>query len=60
MYETVELERGGGAATIRLNRPDALNAWNHQLATELLDAERSAAEDDALRCGLRDRQRARG
>ena len=28
MYETIELERRGGAALIRLNRPEALNAWN--------------------------------
>ena len=43
MYETVELERRGGAAIIRLNRPDALNAWNHRLGIELLDAVRSVA-----------------
>ncbi len=49
MYETVELERRGDAAIIRLNRPDALNAWNHKLGTELLDAVRSVAEDDAVR-----------
>ncbi len=49
MYETVELERRGGAAIIRLNRPDALNAWNHELGIELLDAVRSVADDDAVR-----------
>ena len=49
MYETVELERRGRAAIIRLNRPDALNAWNHQLGVELLDAVRSAADDDEVR-----------
>lgn len=49
MYETVELERRGGAAIIRLNRPDALNAWNHQLGIELLDAVRSVADDDDVR-----------
>lgn len=49
MYETVELERRGGAAIIRLNRPDALNAWNNQLGTELLDAVRDVAEDDSVR-----------
>ena len=49
MYETVELERRGSAAIIRLNRPEALNAWNHQLGIELLDAVRSVAEDDAVR-----------
>ena len=49
MYETVELERRGAAALIRLNRPDALNAWNHQLGIELLDAVGSVAADDEVR-----------
>jgi 2-(1,2-epoxy-1,2-dihydrophenyl)acetyl-CoA isomerase len=49
MYETVELERRGAGAIIRLNRPDALNAWNHRLGIELLDAVRSVADDDAVR-----------
>jgi len=49
MYETLELERRGAAATIRLNRPEALNAWNDQLGHELLGAVRSVAEDDAVR-----------
>lgn len=49
MYETVALERRGGAAIIRLDRPDALNAWNHQLGIELLDAVRRVAADDDVR-----------
>jgi 2-(1,2-epoxy-1,2-dihydrophenyl)acetyl-CoA isomerase len=49
MYETLELERRGAAATIRLNRPAALNAWNDRLGHELLDAVRDVAEDDAVR-----------
>jgi 2-(1,2-epoxy-1,2-dihydrophenyl)acetyl-CoA isomerase len=49
MYETLELERHGAATIIRLNRPDALNAWNVTLGTELLDALRGAADDDAVR-----------
>jgi 2-(1,2-epoxy-1,2-dihydrophenyl)acetyl-CoA isomerase len=49
MYETLELDRRGAAAIIRLNRPEALNAWNDQLGLELLDAVRSVAEDDAVR-----------
>ncbi len=49
MYETIELQRRGGAAIIRLNRPDALNAWNHQLGVELLDAVRAVGDDDAVR-----------
>jgi 2-(1,2-epoxy-1,2-dihydrophenyl)acetyl-CoA isomerase len=49
MYETLELERRGAAAIIRLNRPDALNAWNHALGIELLDAVRAVAVDEDVR-----------
>jgi len=49
MYETLELQRRGAAATIRLNRPEALNAWNAQLGEELLDAVRALAGDDGVR-----------
>jgi 2-(1,2-epoxy-1,2-dihydrophenyl)acetyl-CoA isomerase len=49
MYETVQLQRRGAAAIIRLDRPAALNAWNHQLGIELLDAIRSVADDDDVR-----------
>jgi 2-(1,2-epoxy-1,2-dihydrophenyl)acetyl-CoA isomerase len=49
MYETLELERRAGAAIIRLNRPEALNAWNTELGDELLHAVRSVAEDDTVR-----------
>src|ERR671935_885499 len=46
---TVNLHRDGAAATIELNRPDALNAWNRALGDELLDAVRAVAEDDEVR-----------
>jgi len=49
MYETIELERRGAGAIIRLNRPEALNAWNDRLGLELLDAVRGVAEDDGVR-----------
>jgi 2-(1,2-epoxy-1,2-dihydrophenyl)acetyl-CoA isomerase len=49
MYDTLELERDAGAATIRLNRPEALNAWNAALGDELLDAVRTVAADDDVR-----------
>jgi len=49
MYETIELDRRGAAAVIRLNRPEALNAWNGPLGAELLDAVRSVAGDDEVR-----------
>ncbi|MGN6325548.1 enoyl-CoA hydratase [Pseudolysinimonas sp.] len=37
-YETLRVERDGRVATVTLNRPDALNALNTMLVTELLDA----------------------
>jgi 2-(1,2-epoxy-1,2-dihydrophenyl)acetyl-CoA isomerase len=47
--ETVNMRFDAGAATIELNRPEALNAWNAQLGADLLSALRQAAEDDAVR-----------
>src|SRR5687768_10697661 len=47
--ETVNLWRAGGAATIELNRPDALNAWNAALGRDLLEAVQAVAGDDAVR-----------
>jgi 2-(1,2-epoxy-1,2-dihydrophenyl)acetyl-CoA isomerase len=48
-YETLEVERRGAAATIRLNRPDALNAFNAVLRVELGAALDAAAADDDVR-----------
>jgi 2-(1,2-epoxy-1,2-dihydrophenyl)acetyl-CoA isomerase len=47
--QTVSVHHDGGAATVALNRPDALNAWNAQLGADLLAALTQAAEDDAVR-----------
>jgi 2-(1,2-epoxy-1,2-dihydrophenyl)acetyl-CoA isomerase len=47
--DTVNTTLSGGAATIELNRPDALNAWNKQFGEDLLAALQRAAEDDAVR-----------
>ncbi|HEY2200349.1 MAG TPA: enoyl-CoA hydratase/isomerase family protein, partial [Solirubrobacteraceae bacterium] len=47
--ETVSVSLADGAATIELNRPEALNAWNKQLGLDLLAALRFVAEDDAVR-----------
>jgi 2-(1,2-epoxy-1,2-dihydrophenyl)acetyl-CoA isomerase len=38
-----------GAATVELNRPEALNAWNAQFGADLLAALRAIAEDHAVR-----------
>jgi 2-(1,2-epoxy-1,2-dihydrophenyl)acetyl-CoA isomerase len=51
--ETVELTLSGdGAATIRLNRPQALNAWNRRFGEDLLAALRHVTDQDAVRAVL--------
>lgn len=47
--DTVNLTVAEGAATIELNRPEALNAWNKQFGEDLLAALKTAAGDDAVR-----------
>lgn len=49
MYETIQLERRGAAAIIRLDRPEALNAWNRALGDELLEAVGLVADDEDVR-----------
>jgi 2-(1,2-epoxy-1,2-dihydrophenyl)acetyl-CoA isomerase len=47
--ETVNVRVAGGAATIELNRPQALNAWNAQFGADLLAAMHHVAAEDAVR-----------
>jgi 2-(1,2-epoxy-1,2-dihydrophenyl)acetyl-CoA isomerase len=47
--ETVNATLDAGAATIELNRPEALNAWNKQFGEDLLAALRRAGEDEQVR-----------
>jgi 2-(1,2-epoxy-1,2-dihydrophenyl)acetyl-CoA isomerase len=47
--ETVNVRLHEGTATIELNRPQALNAWNAQLGADLLTAVREAAAEEAVR-----------
>jgi 2-(1,2-epoxy-1,2-dihydrophenyl)acetyl-CoA isomerase len=47
--ETVNVRRDGAAATVELNRPQALNAWNRQLGLDLLAALEDVAADDGVR-----------
>lgn len=48
-FQTVNVLRTDAAATIELNRPQALNAWNHQLGIDLLTALRTLDEDEHIR-----------
>jgi 2-(1,2-epoxy-1,2-dihydrophenyl)acetyl-CoA isomerase len=50
VYETLIFERDGGVATIALNRPKVLNAFDGALHAEIYDALNEAAEDDEVRC----------
>ncbi|MCV6591641.1 MAG: enoyl-CoA hydratase [Silicimonas sp.] len=49
-YETIAVETEEHVTTIRLNRPDALNALNRELLMELSQAVTEAAENDKVRC----------
>jgi 2-(1,2-epoxy-1,2-dihydrophenyl)acetyl-CoA isomerase len=47
--ESVNFEVAGGAATIELNRPETLNAWNLQFGVDLLAAVERARDDESVR-----------
>lgn len=49
-YKTIVLDIEDRIATIRLNRPDAMNALNSELMKELADAVRDAGSNDKVRC----------
>jgi enoyl-CoA hydratase len=49
-YETLIVEIEDYIALIRLNRPDALNALNSKLLSELATVLRAADENDKVRC----------
>ncbi|WP_372612947.1 enoyl-CoA hydratase [Aquicoccus sp.] len=49
-YETIIVEVEDHVCLIRLNRPDALNALNDQLLTELAKAMTEAQANDKVRC----------
>jgi enoyl-CoA hydratase len=49
-YETIIVDVEDHIAKVTLNRPDALNALNEQLMTELADAMAVAQANDKVRC----------
>lgn len=49
MYETLEITRDAGVATLWMNRPDVHNAFNEQLIAELTLACRELDADDSVR-----------
>ncbi|MGW0891189.1 enoyl-CoA hydratase [Saccharopolyspora sp. NPDC002578] len=51
-YETIEIERTGRVATVKLNRPQALNALNLQLMREVTEEVAALDQDDHVGCIL--------
>ncbi len=49
-YETITVDVDDHVSLIKLNRPDALNALNQQLLSELMDALEVADNKDSVRC----------
>ncbi len=48
-YEAIEIERDGGVAIMRLNRPEELNAWDWQMSREMGHAYAALDDDDSVR-----------
>ena len=49
-YETILYHKSESIATITFNRPDVLNAFNEKMGREFLDALKTAARDNDVRC----------
>lgn len=49
-YETILFAKSDGVATITLNRPSRLNAFNDQMIQETTDAFKSSGRDNTVRC----------
>ena len=49
-YETIIVDVEDHIAKVTLNRPDALNAINGQLMTELAEAMSAAQSNEKVRC----------
>ena len=52
IYETLQYEVSERVATITFNRPENMNAWNAQVASELSDDMLEANKDDEVRASV--------
>ena len=50
MSDVVRVERDAGVGTIRMNRPERLNAYNGEMGVALLSAASALSSDPAVRC----------
>ena len=50
MSDVVQVERSGGVATVRMNRPGRLNAYNPEMGEALLSAVSEVSADPSVRC----------
>ena len=50
MTDVVKLARKGGVATVRMNRPERLNAYNQEMGDALLSAVAEVSADPSIRC----------
>jgi 2-(1,2-epoxy-1,2-dihydrophenyl)acetyl-CoA isomerase len=50
MSDVVQVERKGGVATVRMNRPERMNAYNPEMGKTLLSAVSDASVDPSVRC----------
>ena len=58
-YQTIDTSAQEGILTLRLNRPERLNAFTVEMADELVDTFERASADDAVRAERRPEFRAR-
>ncbi|MFN8627656.1 MAG: enoyl-CoA hydratase-related protein [Candidatus Binatia bacterium] len=49
-YECIRLDVAEQVATLTLNRPERMNAWNERMGCEIQEALRRCDRDDTIRC----------
>lgn len=52
MSDRIQIDRVGGVADVKLNRPEKMNALDRDMFTALAETSSSLAEDPSLRCAV--------